>query len=66
MADSLEQDSEGSSSVAGDADERSSISIFDALKASALFDLMHKRVHCNPPPKGKCSARGESSSEPRT
>ena len=63
MADLLEQDSEGSSSVAVDANER--LSIFDALKAPALSDLTRKRrVHCNPPPKGKRRARGEGSSEP--
>ena len=53
MANSLEQDTKGSSSVAVDANERSSISIFDALKAPTLSDLTRKRrVHCNPPPKG--------------
>ena len=66
MADSLEQDGKGSVSVAVDANERSSISIFDALKAPTLSDLTRKRrVHCNPPPKGKCRARGEGSSEPK-
>ena len=62
MADSLEQDSKASSSVAVDANERSSISIFDALKA----DLTRKRrVRCNPPPKGKRRACGEGLSEPK-
>ena len=66
MADSLVQDSEGSSSVTVDANERSSISMFDALKAPVLSDLTRKRrVHCNPPPKGKHRARGEGSSEPK-
>ena len=39
-------------------------SILYALKAPALSDLTRKRkVHCNPPPKGKRGARGEGSSE---
>ena len=46
------------------------ICIFDALKVQALSDLMRKRsVHCNPPPKGKRRARGDSgkgSSEPKS
>ena len=50
MADSI---GEGSSS--------STRSVFDALKVQALSDLMCKRsVHCNPPPKGKHGARGDS------
>ena len=66
MVDSLEQDGKASSSVAVDTNERSSISIFDALKAPALSDLTRKRrVHCNPPPKGKRRARDEGSSEPK-
>ena len=59
MADSLEQDSKASSSVVVDANERSSISIFDA-------DLTRKRrVCCNPPPKGERRACGDGSSEPK-
>ena len=66
MADSLEQDSEASSSVPVDANERSSISIFDALKAPSFSDLTRKtRVRCNPPPKGKRRACGEGLSEPK-
>ena len=66
MADSLEQYSKVSSSVAVGANERSAISIFDALKATSLSDLTHKRrVHCNPLPKGKRMACGEGSSEPK-
>ena len=46
------------------------ICIFDALKVQALSDLTWKRsVHCNPPPKGKCRARGDSgkrSCEPKS
>ena len=41
-------------------------SVFDPLKAPALFDLTWKRnVHCNPPSKGKHRDRGEGSSEPK-
>ena len=59
MAESLEQDSKASSSVAVDANKRSSISIFDA-------DLKRKkRVRCNPPPKGERRAYGDGSSEPK-
>ena len=59
MAESLEQDSKASSSVAVDANERSSISIFDA-------DLTRKRrVRRNPPPKGERRACGDGSSEPK-
>ena len=66
MADSLEQDSKASSSVAVGANERWSISIFDALKAPSLSDLTRKRrVHCNAPPKGKRRVCGEGSSEPK-
>ena len=66
MADSLEQDSKASSSVAVDANKRSSISIFDALKAPSLSDLTRKRrVRCNPPPNSKRRACGEGSSEPK-
>ena len=67
MADSLEQDSKASSIVAVDANERSSISIFDALKAPLSFsDLTRKRrVRCNPPPKGKRRACGDGLSEPK-
>ena len=46
------------------------ICIFDALKVQALSDVAWKRsVHCNPPPKGKRRARGDSgkgSSEPKS
>ena len=50
MADSI---GKGSSS--------STRSVFDALKAQALSDLTRKRsAHCNPPPKGKRGARGDS------
>ena len=66
MVVSLEQDSKASSSVAVDANERSSISIFDALKAPSLSDLTRKgRVRCNPPPKGERRACGDGSSEPK-
>ena len=59
MAESLEQDSKASSSVAVHANERSSISIFDA-------DLKRKRrVRCNPPPKAERRACGDGSSDPK-
>ena len=40
--------------------------VFNALKAPALSDLTRKSVHCNPPPKGKCRARGKGSSGPKS
>ena len=43
---------------------RSTISVFDALKAPALFDLTRKGH--NPPPKGKRRAHGKGSSEPNS
>jgi len=44
-----------------------SISILEALKVPRTSELTRKRkVHCNPPPKGKRRARGEGSSEPKT
>ena len=66
-ADSLVQESKASSSVAVDANERSSISIFDALKAPPILsDLTRKRrVRCNPPPKGERRECGDGSSEPK-
>ena len=60
MADSI-----GKGIVVSSVNEGSSSStrsVFDALKAPALSDLMRKRsVHCNPLPKGKRRARGEGS-----
>ena len=43
------------------------ICIFDALKVQAMSDLTRKRsVHCNPPPKGKRRARGDSGKGPKS
>ena len=73
MADSIGEGSlsvsKGSSSI-NKVWSSSTRSVFDALKAPALSDLTQKRsVHCNPPPKGKRRARGDSgegSSEPKS
>ena len=58
MADSI---GEGSSMKDHPSSTRS---VFDAPKASALFDLTSKMsVHCNPPPKRRARSEGSTTRE---